>query len=120
MELRGLKSILKNASFLLGGRLITIISRGIYAIVLARTLGPEIYGLFNYAMSWYLVFLPLVVLGLEEYLSREIGKNRQKGERIVSTSYSLRLILMFSVAIICAITGWFVEDNENIKILLLS
>ena len=54
---RGVSSIAKNTFYLLGGRWLTTLIQGAYAIVLARMLGPELYGLYNYGLSWYMAFI---------------------------------------------------------------
>ena len=63
----GVKSIAKNAigrtkggrntKLLSAARLFTLIMRGCYIIVLARYLGPELYGIFSYGQALYLVLL---------------------------------------------------------------
>jgi len=39
-------------------------------------LGPEIYGVFSYALSWYLAFLSATYLGLNSIMAREVGRDR--------------------------------------------
>jgi O-antigen/teichoic acid export membrane protein len=41
-----------------------MIVRGVYAMALVRFLGPEQYGLFAYALGWYMAFVPFTSLGL--------------------------------------------------------
>ncbi|MCK5360124.1 MAG: oligosaccharide flippase family protein, partial [Gammaproteobacteria bacterium] len=72
----GIRSILANTAYLSFARSLTGIVRIVYAVLLARYLGAEAYGFFNYGLSWYLIFIPLAALGLDSVLIREIGRDR--------------------------------------------
>jgi O-antigen/teichoic acid export membrane protein len=51
-----------------------------YVFVLARLLGPELYGMLAYCNAWYLSLLPLSGLGLGAYLAVHVGKEGQGGK----------------------------------------
>jgi len=115
----GIRSIAGNASNLAAARVFTQAVRGIYVVVLARYLGPEIYGLLAYGQSWYMAFLPLTALGLGSIIIREVGRNRERGSEVVATSLGLRTLLAFGGAIACGIAGLFTETNVATEQLLL-
>lgn len=119
MKYKGLRSIAVNASFLFGAQGIRVLVRGIYAIILARFLGPELYGLFNYGLGWYLVFLPFTVLGIGTLLVREIGRDRKAGAEMVARTLALRIGLIAVTALVCGIGSWVLEGAEEIRWLLL-
>lgn len=116
----GFASIIRNSFFLFSGQGIQFGVRFIYAIILARFLGPYEYGLFTYGMSLYLAILPLTRLGLEQVMMREIGRNRAHGRRM------LRYALPIRRSCACFITGVFIvavillESNTQMRWLLLS
>ena len=56
-------SIIRNASAILSARVFNRILKAAYIVVLARYLGPELYGLFTYGQAWYLAFLPFTTPG---------------------------------------------------------
>ncbi len=115
----GYKSIFKNASFLYASLLVNNITRFIYIIVLARYLGPELYGLFSYGQTWYNAFLPLSMLGLSGILIREVGLNKNSGAQIANVIASIRVISILLTAFICAITGWIMSDTSELSFLML-
>ncbi|MGE4545478.1 MAG: oligosaccharide flippase family protein [Pedobacter sp.] len=119
MKTSGLRSIAANASHLTIARVFTQIVRAIYVIVLARYLGPEIYGLFAYGQSWYLAFLPLAALGLGSIICREVGRNRELGGKIVIRALELRILLGVGGAFVCGIIGWVSEGETVTQILLI-
>ena len=119
MKHAGLRSIASNSIKLAGARLLNPLVRLIYVLILARFLGPEIYGLLAYGQSWYNAFLPLTTLGVAAVLSREVGRNRERGTEVVARALALRIVVSVFVAGICAVTAWFVESDSSTRSLLL-
>lgn len=115
----GLKSIFRNASYILGGRFLSIISRLIYVVTLARVLGTEGYGLFNYGLSWYLIFVPFAALGQEEILSREIGQNKEAAASMVLSGFLLRLVAAGGFCLVCGGIGYALSNDELSRNLIL-
>ena len=115
----GIRSIARNAFYLMGSQWVNIIIRLCYVVFLARWLGPKLYGLFNYAMSWYMVMLPLAGLGLGVILGREIPQNPDRQSDILSGTFSLRIFSSVFCALLCALSGLLLEKNPEAKILLL-
>jgi len=112
---QGIKSIVVNAGYLLGAHGIAVLCRGVYAIALAHLLGPEIYGLFTYGMSWYLAFLPLTYLGLNSIMAREVGRDRKRGGALIGQALGLRVVVTLGAAAACAAGGWLVEDAPAMR-----
>lgn len=111
--------IVKNTGYLVGARSMNIIVRTVYAIALARFLGAEQYGLYNYALGWYLAFMPFTSLGLWAVISRDMGQDKNKGRQTISQTLALRSFLSILTAMVCAITGWFINYDETTRMLLL-
>jgi len=82
-------------------------------------LGPEIYGVFSYALSWYLAFLSATYLGLNSIMAREVGRDRARGTAVVSRTLSVRILVTLGTAAVCAVTGWFFEQAPEIRSLLI-
>ena len=99
--------------------LVNQVTRFIYIIVLARYLGPDLYGLFSYGQTWYNAFIPLSMLGLGSILIREVGLNKNTGTVIANDIASIRVISILLTALICAITGWLSSDTSELSILML-
>jgi len=88
----GNRSIARNSSYLLGAKVISRGLRLIYAVVLARLFGPELFGLFTYAQFWHVIFMSLAMFGTGRILSRQIGSDRSNAESYVGINISLRLL----------------------------
>jgi len=115
----GLSSILRNSAYLASARGLTLVVRVVYVFALARVLGPELYGLFTYGMSWYLALLPLSMLGLDMIAAREVGRRTTKAEDVVNRTFALRLASSGIVAIVSSWLAWVTEADPLARTLLL-
>lgn len=115
----GIASIARNTGYLLGARIYNNLIRLVYAIALAYYLGPELYGILNYGISWYLVFLSITGLGTSVILSREIGRDRKSGPWIASLTLTIRGSATVFVAVACCILGYFFEGKLEVRNLIL-
>lgn len=118
LKYRGLKSIIWNASYLIGGQGINTLARAVYAVALARILGPETYGIFNYGLSWYLVLLPITILGLDVLMSREVGRHRERGIEIICNTLSVRMIVTVLLTLASMIAACLLEPDPDITLLI--
>lgn len=115
----GLRSIAENAAYLVAARGLTYVVRAVYVVALARYLGPEVYGLFAYGQSWYMAFLPVSALGIGLILSREVGRERERGARIAAQTLALRIAAVVVAAAACGLAGWFANAEPVARRLLL-
>jgi O-antigen/teichoic acid export membrane protein len=115
----GVSSIAKNAVFLLGGHWLTTAIQGAYAIVLARMLGPELYGLYNYGLSWYMAFILFATLGLAAVLSREVGRDYEGRSKVVDQTLLIRLLTSIIIAAVSGSIGFLTETDPRMRALLL-
>jgi PST family polysaccharide transporter len=114
----GIRSILANTAYLSLARLLTGIVRAVYAVLLAGFLGAEIYGLFNYGLSWYLIFIPLAALGLDFVIIREIGRDKRNAPSLLAETFALRISATSLVALMCFIAGCYLDAEASSRNLL--
>ena len=81
----------------------------VYVVLLAKILGADLYGLFNYGLSWYLVFIPLSALGIDVIIVRGIGRDRDRASRLVGQTLALRSISCTSVALLSFLVGFWIN-----------
>ena len=99
-------------------RLVAIVARAIYVVVIAKQLGPELYGLFNYGLSWYLLFLPLGIIGIDGVIVREIGRRAGGAAAVVENSLMLRVASSVLAAIACLVIGLWFDGTELVRNLM--
>jgi O-antigen/teichoic acid export membrane protein len=115
----GIKSIARNTVYLFSVSAVNFVTRFIYVVVLAHYLGPKLYGIINYGISWYLSFLSLSLLGIFAILSREIGRDKSRGAWIASLTFTLRIFTALIAAVFCGVCGWFIENNLEVRFILI-
>lgn len=64
----------------------------VVSVLIARYLGPEQFGYWNYLLSFVLFFTVFSSLGLESIVPRELVKRPEMEERIISTVFRLKLL----------------------------
>ncbi|MCB1787857.1 MAG: oligosaccharide flippase family protein [Gammaproteobacteria bacterium] len=119
MKTPGAKSIFVNALYSSGARGLSVVARAVYVVIVAKHLGPESYGLYSYALAWYLLFVPISALGMDSVLVREIGRGRFGSEAVFAASLSLRGVTSLLVAILCFSTAVVFEESAEVRSLLL-
>ncbi len=107
-----LESILHNTLF-------SFISRGIdvgvtfaLAVILARYLGPEGMGEYTYVIAFVAIFVPLIDLGLDHILIREVARNRESAKKYVGAALLLKLLILFFLLPVGMICAWLFADSE--------
>jgi len=108
-----------NTSWILGERISRMGVSLFVGIYVARYLGPERFGLLSYASSFVGIFVALATLGLDEVVVRELVKTPEQRERILGTSFLLKLVgtLLMWAAILVAIP--FTENDSQTNILII-
>lgn len=81
---------IKNASWLIGGKVIQMLLSLIISIISARYLGPSNYGLINYAGAYTAFFSSLCTLGLNYVIIKNLVDNTEDQGKTIGTSIGIR------------------------------
>ena len=98
--------LLKAGSGSFIGMIVALVLTFITSIVLARSLGPEQYGVYAFIISLILVFSHLALLGYDSLISREMAKYRSLNERFKSNAlfrFGLSKVLPLSILFVLAL-----------------
>jgi len=109
----------RNAAYLTIAQFAKFVARGLYVLILARYLGPELFGILNYAHSWYLLFLPIAVFGMQTVMARELGRKQTPDLLLIRSSLALRLGLTAGACLISLTLSWSIEAHPVARELLL-
>ena len=104
-------SVVKNASWIIICRIVQALCAFVIGVFTARYLGPSNYGLISYAASVVTFFTPIMRLGFNATLVRELIDDPKEEGRILGTSIILSLIS--SVFCILGITLFSLAANPS-------
>ena len=103
---------IKNAGWLVSGKIIQMCINFFIGILTARYLGPSNYGLINYAGAYTAFFSSICTLGINFIIVKEFIDNPSEEGEILGTSLILRgLSSVFSAITIVAIS--FITDSKE-------
>lgn len=97
----------------------------IFTILLARLLMPELFGLYNLALSTILIFVSFSDLGigqtLVKYVSGSLGKgNNAKAKRYYSYLFRMKILLLLVSALILAGSSYLISTYYYQKPIFLA
>ncbi len=88
----GFQKYFINMGWSFGGKMFSLLMSLFVGAIVARYLGPQRYGVLNYALSFVTIFIFLSSFGIDNILVRDLIKNKEDKEKILSTSLALKLI----------------------------
>jgi len=118
----GFKRYFTNTSWLIVEKLLRMVVAVFVGMYVARYLGPHQFGALSYANSFVILFLPLVSLGLDRIVVRELVKYPDRKEEILGTTFWLKFAgtLLMWVGLLLVVP--FTDNNpeQNILIAILA
>ena len=79
----------------------------IVGIAVARYLGPESYGIINFAISVYAICIVITTLGIDDIIYKDMVENSTNRGFIEGTALFLKIIVSLIVYVIVCIYGYF-------------
>ncbi len=114
----GLRKVFNNFSWLLAERLLAIVISLFINIYVIRYLGPEEFGKFSYAASYVSLFEAIAKLGLDSIVIRNLVVQESLTHEILGTAFILKLYASGITVFFTAISIIFVNNNNEIQILV--
>lgn len=116
-----IRAALKNSSWLMSEKVITMSLNLLVALMLARTLGPQLFGELNYVLALVALVTPLAALGLNALIIRELVE-APKGEAVIMSTAAAYRMLGAVVGLLGLFTWAFTSElslDERISLLLI-
>jgi O-antigen/teichoic acid export membrane protein len=114
------RRILGNFLALGGAQLVTMATGVVTAVVLARALGPAVYGIIGFGVAVLSYFGLLVNMGMDVHGVREISRRPEHGNRlagmILSTRFVFAILLYAALFAAVPLFGW---SDEVRRVLLI-
>lgn len=119
---QGFRKYFANTSWLISERILRMLVALFVSVYVARYLGPERFGLLNYANSFVGLFIALANLGLDSIVVRELVKTPEYRGQLLGTAFGLKIVgAIFMWFIISAVVPFTNNDMQtNILIVIIS
>ncbi|OKH38515.1 O-unit flippase [Calothrix sp. HK-06] len=87
-----LRAAIANTSWLFGDRVLRMGTSLVVGVWVARYLGVQQYGLFNYALAFVTLFTPVFTLGLDDVVVRYLVRESSDKQEILGTTFWLKFL----------------------------
>lgn len=92
MNSSGLKRYLLNTYWLFTTQGVRLLIGLFISLWVARYLGPEQYGTYNYVMSWIYIFVAISSFGITDILIKKLVENKNMSSLILNNAFYLRIM----------------------------
>jgi PST family polysaccharide transporter len=106
------RRIVSNTAWLFADKVIRLGVGVVVSVWVARYLGPERFGLFNYAIAFVSLFTIASTLGCENILIRELVRRPDQRRELLGTVFTLRLSASVVTASLSVATIFFIPAEE--------
>jgi len=114
----GFQKYFRNIGWAFSGRMFSLLVSFFIGALVARYLGPERYGVLNYALSFVTLFVFLSSFGIDNILVREILKYKEKTEPILNTAFIIKLMGAFVIIIVATSSSLLLKNDTYTTILI--
>ena len=111
---------LKNAGWLIAGKIVQMGLTFVVNLLTARYLGPSNYGLINYAALYTSFFTSIATLGLNSILVKDFVKNPNGSGTAVGTAVALQTLSGTLSAVSIVILVFFVDAGEHLTLTVVA
>jgi polysaccharide transporter, PST family len=115
-----LKKAAVNTIWLFGDKIIRMGIGLVVGVWVARYLGPEQFGLFNYAIAFVALFASFSALGLQGIIVRDLVRDWQVAPRLIGTALLLQLAGGCVALVVCIGTISFLRPNDATAIIVVA
>ena len=119
MKNKGFLKYLFNTTWLLGGKVYRVGLGLLITVWMARYLGPEQFGVFNYALSFVTIFSVFVSLGLDNLIVREVINKPKEELNILSSALLMRLLGGVVLFLISTLMIMKIRPDDQVMLMLV-
>lgn len=110
--------IVKNIGVTGFAQVLTSLMAFVLLLYLARILGEADFGIYNFAMSITTLFVVITDLGVNQFLVREIAREKDRSSEYVNSAVTLKIPLSIMTFIGIVMFSWIFGYNTKFNILL--
>lgn len=113
-----LRKIIGNIGWLFGDRILRMGAGLIVGAWIARYLGPQQFGLFQYAAAYVALFTIISSLGLDQLVVRDIVRAPDCKDETLGTTLALRIVGGVGTVVMTAVTVFALNRDSQLTIIL--
>lgn len=106
------KKVLKNMSWLLGGKVVNMILSFFVSLATARYLGPDNFGSINYVAAYVSFFSSITSLGLSVIVIKEVSMGKEDDNEVIWTGILMRFLTAV-LSMISVLALVFITDGGD-------
>lgn len=110
----------RNASWIIGGRILQMLLSLIVGVLTARFLGPGNYGLINYGSAYVAFFTALCNLGLNSVIIKDFVDHPDEQGEAIGSALVMRLISSILSAVLIVSVVSIVDKDEPLTIAVVA
>ncbi|MDQ3100466.1 MAG: oligosaccharide flippase family protein, partial [Bacteroidota bacterium] len=114
----GFRKYLTNTSWLFFERVVRLGVVLATGVLVARYLGPELFGQLNYATCFVGLFFALTTMGLDEIIVRDMVKHPERKDELLGTSAVIKLAGSV-ILVLLVLISTFVRDMSPLSAMLV-
>jgi O-antigen/teichoic acid export membrane protein len=104
--------LLVNLNWLFADKVLRLVGGLMIGIWIARYLGPEQFGVLNYAVAFVALFGAVAKLGIDQVVIRDATKNPEQEGAILGTVFALKLVAALTVLLSVIPIAWLVQHGD--------
>ncbi|MBD2343486.1 flippase [Anabaena subtropica] len=116
----GKLAVIQNIAWLFIDRILRMGFGLVVGVWIARYLGVQQFGLFNYATAFVALFNPLTTLGLDNLVIRSIVREPEARDQILGTTFLLKLAGGIGCVLLAFSSIFVLRQNDQLTIGLVS
>lgn len=115
----GVRGAIGNVSWLAAERAVQMAVAMVVGVWAARAMGPERYGLFNYALAFASLFAGIANLGTDSVVVRELVRQPERSQALVATAIRIRAAGAVAVTAVLAAVAVALYRREPLTLALI-
>lgn len=113
-----ISKIIKNSSWIVSQNIFTMIVGVFITSIVARYLGTERFGMFNYVLSIVSLFAGVAAIGINQTAVKELKDFPEDEGKIIGTSFTLRMIMAIILIVICDLVILAINGEDKTIIVM--
>lgn len=110
---QGFHRYFANTSWMFAEQMLRLIAGLFVGIWVARYLGPDQFGVFNYAIAFAAIFSSIAKLGLDEIVVRDLVHEPDKRDIYLGTAFWLKIVGAFTALTAIIFVGHFTSNDHR-------